>query len=43
MGRYVKLDASMAKIRRKNRHNAIEREIIAVAFSIPNFRLPENG
>jgi hypothetical protein len=33
----------MAEIRRENRHNAIEREIIGATPFVPNFRLPENG
>lgn len=41
IGRYVKVDTPMAEIRREDRHNAIECEIIGPASSVPNFRLPE--
>jgi hypothetical protein len=38
----VKVNASVAEIRRKDCHNAIEREIVGAAPAAPNFRLPEN-
>ena len=41
--RYAKVDTPMAEVRREDRHNAIEREIISIAPSVPNFRLPEDG